>query len=529
MISSRTPGRAVLLPPPAATPEPDSTGVRPGFAWRGVLLVSGVITLVWSVSAARYQLAGDELYYLACGRRLAVDYVDNGPVIPLIARLCDLIAPGSVLALRIPGLLLLILVSVLTAAVAYELGARPRVQMLAAAGYACSPFVVAYTVLDSVAFDVACQASIIWMLVRWVRVRHDRLLLGVGVAAAIDVQDKWLILLLTACVGLAVLVAGPREILRRPALWLGLLIFAVAMTPALLWQASRDWPQLATNAAIAKETAGSDGGQLGTILAIMITTGFLGGGLGVLGLYGLARKLRPYRFVLIAAALMLILVVGGHGRSYYVAGIVPAIFGAGAATLSGFLEPGADRRILWRRLFTGLVVLSTVLTAFLAMLPYPKSKIAVTNNGYWGFIQHYGNDDWDELADAVHRVAIDLPVAEQPGTAVVAEAYNGAGALDHFRRYQWIPPVYSPNRGFSEFGPPPDSATTIVYVGYTNDSPEKRAFLANFAQTTLAAQLVDPLGIAGQNHAMSIYICRAPLVPLSVAWPKLTYMIVPPA
>ncbi|MGV9667298.1 ArnT family glycosyltransferase [Nocardia niigatensis] len=512
------------------TPESESTSAPPVFAWRGVVLVSGLITLVWSVSAARFQLAGDELYYLACGRRLAVDYVDNGPVIPLIARAADMIAPGSVLALRIPGLLLLIMVSVLAAAVAYECGARPRYQMLAAAGYAVSPFVVAFTVLDSVAFDVAFQALIIWLLVRWVRTRRDRLLVFAGVAAAIDVQDKWLVLMLGACVALGVLAAGPREILRRPALWVGLLIFAAAMTPAALWQASRQWPQLATNSAIAQETAGSNGGQLGTIVAIMVVTGFLGGGLGVLGLYGLARepKLRPYRFVLIAALVMVVLVVVGHGRSYYVAGIVPAIFGAGASILSGFLDTAGTRAQVLRRLFTGLAVLSAVLTACLALLPYPKSWIDVPDTGYWGFLQHYGNDDWEDLADAVHQVAIGLPVEEQARAVVVTEAYNEAGALDHFGRSEWIPPVYSPNRGFAEWGPPPDSATTILYVGY-NDGPELRAFLANFAHTTPALRMDNPLGIPGQNHHVTVWVCREPLVPMSVAWPKLTYMVVPPA
>ncbi|MEC3915639.1 ArnT family glycosyltransferase [Nocardia sp. CDC160] len=511
------------------TSESESSVAPPRFAWRGVVLVSGLITLAWSVSAARFQLAGDELYYLACGRRLAVDYVDNGPVIPLIARLCDLLAPGSVLALRIPGLLLLFAVSVLAAAVAFECGARPRYQKLAAAAYALSPFVVAFTVLDSVAFDVACQALILWLLVRWVRVRDDRLLLGVGVAAAIDVQDKWLVLMLAACVGLAMLAVGPREILRRPALWLGLLIFAVAMIPALLWQAARDWPQLATNAAIAQETAGSDGGQWGTIVAIMVTTGFLGGGLGLLGLYGLARtpRLRPYRFVLLAALLMIVLVVAGHGRSYYVAGIVPAIFGSGAAILSGLLEP-PDARSHLRRLFTVLTVASAVLAAALAALPYPRSWIKVPDNGYWGFLQHYGNDDWADLADAVHRVAIGLPAEDRADTVVVTEAYNQAGALDHYRRSQWIPPVYSPNRGFAEFGAPPDSAGTVLYVGY-NDGPQVRAFLAEFAHTTPALRMDNPLGIGGQNHHVTIWICREPRIPLSVAWPSLTYMIVPPA
>lgn len=506
----------------------ESTAELPGFAWRGVLLVSGLATLLLSVSAARFQFAGDELYYLACGRRLAVSYVDNGPAVPLIARLCDLIAPGSEIVLRIPGLLLLVGVSTLAAAVAYELGARPRYQMLAAAAYVASPLVFSYTVLTSVSFDLAGQGLIIWLLVRWVRVRQDRLLIGVGVAAAIDVQDKWLVLLLAGCIGLGVLAMGPREILRRPALWLGLLIFAAAMIPALLWQASHDWPQLATNSAIAQETAGSGGGQWGTVAAILIINGFLGGGLGLLGLYGLIRvpRLRPYRFLLIAGLLMIVLVIAAHGRSYYVAGVIPALFGFGAATLSGLLDTPGTRAPL-RRTFTALTVFSAALIAFLALLPYPRSWIVEPNPGALGDLQHYGNDNWTDLADAVHQVAIDLPPAERAGAVVVAAAYNQAGALDQYGRTQWIPPVYSPHRGFAGFGPPPDSAKTIVYVGFDHGR-EQRAFLAGFARTTAALRLNNPLGIGGQDFDVTIWVCRDPLVPVSQAWPKLTYMVAPP-
>ncbi|MFD3596388.1 ArnT family glycosyltransferase [Nocardia sp. NPDC058640] len=499
---------------------------RPSFAWRGVALVSGSAALVLSVSAARLHIAGDELYYLACGRRLAVSYVDNGPLVPLIARLCDLLAPGSVIALRIPGLLLLVAVSILAAAVAYECGARPRFQMLAAAAFPTSPLVFGFTVLTSVSFDIACQASIIWLLVRWVRTRRDRLLVAIGVVAAIDVQDKWLVLMVAAAVGLSILTLGPREILRRPALWLGLLIFAAAMLPALLWQASHDWPQLATNDAIAHETAQTMGGQWGTLGAIIISPGFIGGGLILLGMYGLVRAphLRQYRFLLVAAVLMVIMVIAGHGRSYYVAGIFPVLFGVGASMLSTLFD--ADSRIMLRRLCTGVAACSAALLAFLACLPYPSSWI-VDPKSPWLPLQHYGNDTWHSLADAVHEVSIRLPPAEQATTVVVASAYNQAGALDHYGQSRWIPPVYSPHRGFAAFGTPPDSATTIVYVGF-NHGTEQRDFLAGFAHTTKARQLRDPLGLSGQNFDIDIWICRDPLTPMSTAWPSLGYTVAPP-
>ncbi|MFE1594918.1 ArnT family glycosyltransferase [Nocardia sp. NPDC058705] len=514
-----------MTPTYATTSE--TTATQEPFAWRGVLLVSGLAALVLSVSASRLHIAGDELYYLACGRRLAVSFVDNGPMVPLIARLGELIAPGSLIPLRIPGLLLLIAVSILAAAVAYECGARPRYQILAAAAFPTSPMVLGFTVLTSVSFDVTGQALIIWLLVRWVRTRRDRLLVALGAVAAIDVQNKWLVLMVAAALGIGILVIGPREILRRPALWVGLLIFAVAMMPALLWQASHDWPQLATSEAIAHETAQTMGGQWGTVGAIIISPGFIGGGLALLGMYGLARAphLRQYRFLLVAAVLMVIMVIAGHGRSYYVVGVFPMLFGFGASMLSTLFE-AADPRNALRRVCTGAVVCSAALLAFFASLPYPSNWI-VDPKSPWLPLQHYGNDTWQTLADAVHQVAIALPPAEQAEAVVVAAAYNQAGALDHYGRSAWIPPVYSPHRGFAAFGAPPDTADTILYVGFDHGT-EQRDFLAGFAHTTVARQLNDPLGLGGQNLGITIWICRDPLTPMSAAWPNLKYQVAPP-
>ncbi len=53
--------------------------------------------------AGRYGYHEDELYYLAAGRRLAWGYPDQPPVTPFMAHLTDLIAPDSLVVLRIPA------------------------------------------------------------------------------------------------------------------------------------------------------------------------------------------------------------------------------------------------------------------------------------------------------------------------------------------------------------------------------------------------------------------------------------------
>lgn len=83
-----------------------------------------------------------------------------------------------------------------------------------------------------------------WLLTRWVRVRDDRLLLALGVVVGIAAETRFQVLALCAVLVGAVLVAGPRALLRRPMLWAGAGIAAVLAAPTLVWQAVHGWPQL---------------------------------------------------------------------------------------------------------------------------------------------------------------------------------------------------------------------------------------------------------------------------------------------
>ncbi len=75
--------------------------------------------------AGRYGYHRDELYLLACAKRLAWGFVDQPPITPAIARLSQAIAPGSLVALRaIPALI----------GVALALGALVFILLIAGVG-----------------------------------------------------------------------------------------------------------------------------------------------------------------------------------------------------------------------------------------------------------------------------------------------------------------------------------------------------------------------------------------------------------
>ncbi|AYF78492.1 glycosyl transferase family 39 [Nocardia yunnanensis] len=496
------------------------------FAWKGVLAVSFGFAAVMGIAAARINYFGDELYFLAAGRRLAWAYPDQGPLAPFVAHVTDLVAPGSVLALRIPALALMAAAAILAGATARELGARPRYQILAALAYAVSPLAFDQVQLITLTFDIPLQALIVFLLIRWARTRQDWLLIAAGAAAALAFQAKWMVPGVWAMLGLGVLVAGPREVLRRPALYVGTLIMVVAMIPGIVWQSRHGWVESQMTEIISQEQHAANTGPLICAVEIAIQCGLLGGLLSALGLWGLVRleALRPYRFALIAGLLLVAVVLVENGRSYYVAGFWPALLGAGAFAL-GTVEV----KRLTRRLVNAVAVVSAVLfTAWMIAIPLPKSLISspITNQAqYWMRESWFGPDGYTTFTSAVNDAVHSLPEPERAGTAVVAAAYVQASALEEFGRDYHLPPVYSPNRGFGYFGPPPDSARTIVYLSV--DGVGDKEFLAQFDSTIEYRKINDPNGLPGLERLVTVYICHNPKRPWSETWPGLMTLTFP--
>ncbi|RDI51072.1 glycosyltransferase family 39 protein [Nocardia mexicana] len=500
---------------PATAPTP----ALPAVAWRELSIVAGLFAVVLTARVGRYPFWGDELYLVPAGRRPSWSYADQGPLVPLQAQLSDLVAPGSAVALRLPVVVLTVATVLLAALIARELGGGRAAQLVAALGYICTPFAVQQSAaISTFAYDAALASLACWLLIRWVRTRHDGLLFAAGVVAAVDFQVKWLVLALWALLALGVLLWGPREALRRPALWLGSALLALSTIPALLWQAGHGWPQLAIGAEIRSEQTTMVDGQLASAIRELILTTGPGGILLLLGIWAVARapRLRPYRFLLPLGVLPLLVVLAAGLRPYYL-GDGFAVFSAVAAVyLVG--EGTRDRigKLLSAYFATGVVVV----VAAVCILPLPQSWLhgpAIRNGDMAVRAQAFGLRGWPQLVETVERAVAALPEGERSETVIVTQNYWQASALDVLSRAD-LPPVYSPSRGYGYFGPPPDTATRVLYVG--GDSLAA-ALPDRFAAATPVARLDDAAGFQGVNYGIRVWYCTGPLRPWSHTWPEL--------
>jgi 4-amino-4-deoxy-L-arabinose transferase-like glycosyltransferase len=234
------------------------------FAATVVLPIAGIAAVLHCAASAFGGYWFDEVYMLAIGRHhLDWGAADQPPLAPALAALMDAIAPGSFMALRAPAVLATAGAVVVAGLIARELGCDRRAQGLTAAAQATGAWAtLTGHWLTPYTLEPVQWLLVIWLLVRWVRMRDDRLFLVLGVVAGIAALTKFQVVLLCLVVMGAVAVVGPRELLRRPLLWVGAGIAAVLAAPTLLWQYTNGWPQLRMAPVVAGNPTHSMAGDL---------------------------------------------------------------------------------------------------------------------------------------------------------------------------------------------------------------------------------------------------------------------------
>src|ERR1022692_3764891 len=113
---------------------PSTRSPRPWLLGTGlfVAIIAAIKLLLHLYAGRHYGYFGDELYYLACAQHLAWGYVDQPPLIALVAKIVRLTLGDSLSALRLIPALAGTGSVLLAGLMARELGGRRFAQTLAA-------------------------------------------------------------------------------------------------------------------------------------------------------------------------------------------------------------------------------------------------------------------------------------------------------------------------------------------------------------------------------------------------------------
>jgi 4-amino-4-deoxy-L-arabinose transferase-like glycosyltransferase len=465
------------------------------------------VALLLAVSG-RYGYHRDELYFITAGHHLAWGYPDQPPLTPFLARLLTGLAPGSLPVLRTPSALAMGAVVVVTAFTAREFGAGAAGQLLAAGAMAISAFLLGTGhLLSTSTFALLTWTLLLWLVVRTLRTSNDRLWLVVGLVAGVGLLDSDLLAFLLAGIVLGLLLSGPRRHFRSPWIWLGGLVAVALWSPYLLWQARHGWPQLEVSRAIAAGRSGTSEPRWAFVPFQFGLVSPLLAPIWIAGLVLLLRdaRLRWARSIGWAYAFLVVAFVAKGGKPYYIAGMFPVLLAAGAEPTLVWVRRGRAR--LGRVLLT----LAFVLSAPSALVAIPIVPLAALPHTP---IVSFNYDIGETVAWPAYVTEIARVYDQAPGaTAIVTTNYGEAGAVDRYGAAYGLPHAFSGQNGYYYWGPPPDSARTVVAVGYD------QALLArSFRSVQLAARLHNDRGIDNDEQNAPVWICSEPVADWHTLW-----------
>ena len=487
--------------------------------------LAAACTVAHILCGGRYGYFRDELYFAACGEHLAWGYVDQAPLIALIARVARTLFGDSLFALRFFSALASGAAVFVGGEIARELGGRRFAQGLAALTVCLAPIYLTFgNLLTMNAFEPLLWGLCALFAIRAIRTGRPGYWLWFGVVAGIGLQNKHSMLFFGLGIFLGLVLTEERRVLRSPWIWLGGLIAAAIFLPNVLWQAAHGWPTLeflkfrqpAENALVS---------PLVFIAEQALLTNPVAAPVALAGLFFLffSPDGRPYRFLAWGYVTVLTAMILFRGKIYYVAPYDVVLFGAGGAAIERWIARWG--REWFKPALVTPIVVSALVAAPLAMPILPVNgavwytrfmhvtdvRVEVQTEGELPqlFADMFG---WENQVATVAAVRARLSPAEQDRAVVLAGAYGEAAAVDYFGARYGLPKAVCAENAYYLWGP--GGASNDVVIAFGINRTKLGAVFEDIQQVdTIRSRYAMP-----DETDLPVFLCRKPRMSFAQAW-----------
>ncbi len=489
-------------------------------------VAAGVTFLIHLAANPHYGFFRDELYFIVCGRHPSWGYVDQPPLVPLIAAGSQLFGI-SLAALRATAALFAAGSIFVTVRIVTQLGGGRFAAILAALVAALTP------VLTVFGTQVGPDMIGLWLwplaalyLLRIVDGASPRLWIAVGVALGLSFEGKYSVVFFALALAVGLAFTKERRIFATPYFWYAAALGLAIALPNIVWQIAHGLPMLAVL------KAGQSGKNVVLsplsyfVQEILLTNPFL----AWIWIVGIVSALRTptLRWLGIAALVMLAEMVALHGKNYYPADIYSIYIALGATAIERTLSAA------WGRIALACaipILAAWMIPVAMPILPTPQIlsytaflrntlhlSVASENHKIARLGQDFADmHGWPRLAATVAEIYASLPASERADAAIFTGNYGEASAIAFFNRSAASPPVLSGHNQYWLWGTQGATGATLVAVGIR--CPGGARF---YARQRIVTRFHNPLGMPYEDD-LPIRLCQDPRAPLAAIWPTVRH------
>jgi 4-amino-4-deoxy-L-arabinose transferase-like glycosyltransferase len=476
---------------------------------------------------AHYGFFRDELYFIICGRHPAFGYVDQPPVIPLLAAGSQLFGASLFLLRAVPALFAAGSVFV-TCLLVQELEGEAFAEVLAAIVAALAPVLLSFGMkvsTDTVGV-VAWPLAALYIL-RITKGGNPRLWLATGAAIGIALESKYSVIFFAIALVVGLLLTRERRIIFGPWFVAGAALAIAIALPNLLWQVHYGFPmmELLRNGQMGKNIIA--GPALYLVQELFITNPLLAP-VWIAGLVWLFVRAST-RWLGWTYVVLMALMIAFHAKHYYPGDVYPIVIAAGGVAIERWtaqvraVRPAVATYAVVAAMWTIPLILpilseeqfiaygrilSVFIPAAAIATEHQKERPQLTSD----FADMHG---WPELAAQVSQVYERLTPAERTEARIYAQNYGEASALEFFGPRYGLPPVISGHNQYYLWGPRGYDGRVLIEIDETDAADTlRREFRSVVHVRNFTAQYAMPY-----EQGRGIFICRGLKRPIADIWP----------
>lgn len=428
-----------------------------------------------------YEPHRDEFLYLAEGQHLAFGFMEVPPMLSIFAWLIHALGDSMFWIKLVPSLFGAA-TFIVAGKIVQSIGGRSFALILLFFSFLFGAYLRMFFLFQPNAPEIFFWTMIAFSFIRFAQTKKKRWLYVFGVSVGLGMLSKYSVAFYTVSILLGLLFTKYRAVFLNKHFWYASIIGFIIFLPNLIWQWQNHFPVIVHMNELQQ-----------TQLQYINPSGFLIDQLLLffpcffVWLTGFFNTLssKQYRFIGLAYVFVIILLLIGHGKSYYSAGVYPSLFAFGVVSLEKFT---ATRQKFLRYAFVifavgfGLFVVPILLPILppqpLADL-YVKMNIQKTGSLKWEDLKNHPLPQdfsdmlgWEEMAQKVAKAYNMMNDSEKRNAVIYCNNYGMAGAVNYYAPKYHLPAAYSDNASFLYWLPSNINMKSFVLV--TDDPHEEQ-------------------------------------------------------